>query len=96
MLGESLRACRIAQGRTLRDVSHAARLSLGYLSEIERGQKEASSELLAGIATALDVPLSRIAGDVADRFARREAVVADLQDAHVVPLRPWTSLSRAA
>lgn len=73
LLGESLRAMRIAQGRTLRDISHDARISLGYLSEIERGVKEASSELLAAIAFALDIPLSVIVSDVAQRLADREA-----------------------
>jgi transcriptional regulator with XRE-family HTH domain len=69
VLGESLRARRVAQGRTLRDVSHGARISLGYLSEIERGQKEASSELLAAIAGALELPLSRLLADVVERLA---------------------------
>jgi transcriptional regulator with XRE-family HTH domain len=56
-LGEVLRAQRIAQGRTLRDVAGAASVSLGYLSEVERGQKEASSELLDSICGALNLPL---------------------------------------
>jgi len=73
ILGESLRSIRIVQGRTLRDVSRSARISLGYLSEIERGVKEASSELLAAIAAALDVPLSRVVFDVAQRLADAEA-----------------------
>lgn len=59
-LGESLREERIAQGRTLREVSQAALVSLGYLSEIERGQKEASSELVAAICAALGVSLSSL------------------------------------
>jgi transcriptional regulator with XRE-family HTH domain len=57
LLGDVLRRQRQRQGRTLREVSAAAQLSLGYLSEVERGQKEASSELLASICAALDVPL---------------------------------------
>jgi transcriptional regulator with XRE-family HTH domain len=72
LLGESLRASRIAQGRTLRDVSRDAQISLGYLSEIERGVKEASSELLAAIVLALDLPLSEVVADVAERLADRE------------------------
>ena len=52
LIGESLREERVAQGKTLREVSKAARVSLGYLSEVERGQKEASSELLASICSA--------------------------------------------
>ena len=55
-IGEVLRRERQHQGRTLREVSSAARVSLGYLSEVERGQKEASSELLAAICGALDLP----------------------------------------
>jgi transcriptional regulator with XRE-family HTH domain len=58
------------QGRTLRDVSTAARVSLGYLSEVERGQKEASSELLAAICGALEVPLSEVMRSVSDNVAR--------------------------
>ena len=46
LLGDVLRELRLEQGRTLRDVSADARVSLGYISEIERGQKEASSECL--------------------------------------------------
>ena len=45
------------QGRTLREVSTDAQVSLGYLSEVERGQKEASSELLSAICGALSAPL---------------------------------------
>ncbi len=56
-LGETLRDARTRQNRTLRDVSTAANVSLGYLSEVERGRKEASSELLASICDALDVEL---------------------------------------
>ena len=58
LIGESLRQERVAQGRTLREVSKAAQVSLGYLSEVQRGQKEASSELLAAMCAALDLPLS--------------------------------------
>src|ERR1700691_5270679 len=56
LLGDALRRLRLRQGRTLREVSAAARVSLGYLSEVERGQKEASSELLAAICTGLNPP----------------------------------------
>lgn len=59
-LGETLRDARTRQNRTLRDVSMAANVSLGYLSEVERGRKEASSELLASICDALDVELSDV------------------------------------
>jgi transcriptional regulator with XRE-family HTH domain len=78
VLGEELRRRRQAQGRTLRQVSGSARVSLGYLSEVERGQKEASSELLSAICTALDVPLSQVLLSVGTELAagERPAVVA--------------------
>lgn len=72
LLGDVLRRLRLRQGRTLREVSAAARVSLGYLSEVERGQKEASSELLAAICTALGTPLSHVMGEVSDSFALAE------------------------
>lgn len=72
-LGDALRDARQTQGRTLREVSASASCSLGYLSEIERGEKEASSELLASICRALDVPLSDMLSDVADRVSLAEA-----------------------
>ena len=69
-LGQVLRAVRLRQRRTLREVSVAARVSLGYLSEVERGQKEASSELLASICEALDFPLWATLREVSDRMAQ--------------------------
>ena len=85
LLGDVLRRLRLRQGRTLREVSGAARVSLGYLSEVERGQKEASSELLAAICSALGVPLSRVLREVSDGFA-----LAELQNVPVlgVPEEP--------
>lgn len=71
-IGEVLRSVRQRQGRTLREVSHSARVSLGYLSEVERGQKEASSELLASICAALDIPVSAMLREVADHIAELE------------------------
>lgn len=68
-IGESLRHARIAQSRTLREVSTSARVSLGYLSEVERGRKEASSELLAAICQALELPLSQVLSDVSTALA---------------------------
>jgi len=65
VIGDVLRHARTSQGRTLREVSNSARVSLGYLSEVERGRKEASSELLGAICVALDVPLSRVLADAA-------------------------------
>ena len=72
VIGDVLRRARIDQGRTLREVSDAARVSLGYLSEVERGRKEASSELLSAICGALDVPLSRVLFDAGDEMAQEE------------------------
>jgi transcriptional regulator with XRE-family HTH domain len=76
LLGEVLRSQRMRQGRTLREVSADARVSLGYISEIERGQKEASSELLASLCAALDVPLSEVLSEVSDAVALEEAALA--------------------
>ena len=75
-LGDTLRDARTSQNRTLRDVSTAANVSLGYLSEVERGRKEASSELLASICEALDLNLSDVLVTVSDtiRTGRAPAV----------------------
>jgi transcriptional regulator with XRE-family HTH domain len=85
LLGDALRRLRVRQGRTLREVSATARVSLGYLSEVERGRKEASSELLASICDALGAPLSQVLREVSDGFA-----LAELQNepAFGVPLEP--------
>lgn len=64
-IGDRLRHARTNQHRTLREVSRAARVSLGYLSEVERGRKEASSELLAAICDALELPLPELLNNVA-------------------------------
>jgi transcriptional regulator with XRE-family HTH domain len=73
LLGGVLRARRMQQGLTLREVSQNARVSLGYISEIERGQKEASSELLFSLCSALDLPLSEVLREVSDAVALEEA-----------------------
>jgi transcriptional regulator with XRE-family HTH domain len=86
LLGDVLRQLRLRQGRTLREVSAAARVSLGYLSEVERGQKEASSELLASICKALGVPLSHVLREVSDLLSlaelQHEPVMAGAAPAH--------------
>ena len=82
LLGDVLRRLRLRQGRTLREVSASARVSLGYLSEVERGQKEASSELLAAICGALGTPLSQVFREVSDNFA-----LAELQHEPVLEMR---------
>lgn len=76
LLGEVLRRRRTELGRTLRQVSAEANVSLGYMSEVERGRKEASSELLASICAALDVPLSELLAEVSDAVALEEAAMA--------------------
>ncbi len=72
VVGETLRGLRLRQRRTLREVSGSARVSLGYLSEVERGQKEPSSELLASICAALDVELSELFAEVSASLRREE------------------------
>ncbi|MFH9011925.1 helix-turn-helix domain-containing protein [Streptomyces sp. NPDC017943] len=57
LVGDVLRRERLAQERTLKDVADAARISMPYLSEVERGRKEASSEVLAAAAQALGMGL---------------------------------------
>ena len=85
VLGDALRARRQAQHRTLREVSSAANVSLGYLSEIERGQKEASSELLSAICDALGAQMSDVLRDVSETFALAElARSAEATPAHEV------------
>lgn len=72
VIGTELRRIRLLQGRTLRDVSAAASVSLGYLSEVERGEKEASSEMLLAICGALGLTLSALLAAVADDVASLE------------------------
>ncbi len=74
-IGQSLRAARIQQRRTLREVASDARVSLGYLSEVERGQKEASSELLNAICRALNLSLATVLTDVIELVKRHETPV---------------------
>lgn len=74
VIGSELRRERQAQRRTLRDVASTARVSLGYLSEVERGQKEPSSELLAAICGALDYSMSELLRSASDEFAIAEAL----------------------
>jgi len=76
VIGDVLRRARVEQGRTLREVSDSARVSLGYLSEVERGRKEASSELLSAICGALDIPLSRVLSEAGDGLALEESCAA--------------------
>lgn len=68
-IGDVLRDIRQQKGLTLRQVASRASVALGYLSEVERGQKEVSSEILAAVAEALDVPISKLMREVSDRLA---------------------------
>ena len=79
-IGDVLRDFRLQKGRTLRQVAGEASVALGYLSEVERGQKEASSEILAAVADALDTPLSVIMGEVSERLAVIEGLSIPLTD----------------
>ena len=87
LLGEVLRVHRLERGMTLREVSAEARVSLGYISEIERGQKEASSELLFSLCHALDLPLSDVLRSVSDAVAIEEAAIAAATPIQVVTER---------
>jgi len=76
-IGDVLRDFRLQKAMTLRQVASRASVALGYLSEVERGQKEASSEILASVADALDTPISVIMREVGDRLAIVEGVSFD-------------------
>jgi transcriptional regulator with XRE-family HTH domain len=71
----------------VREVSGAARVSLGYISEIERGQKEASSELLFSLCDALEMPLSDVLREVADAVALEEAALVAAAPTPITPRR---------
>lgn len=77
VIGDVLRQARTSQGRTLREVSDSARVSLGYLSEVERGRKEPSSELLNAICDALEIPLSSVLSNAGERMASQERAAHD-------------------
>ncbi|WP_410593904.1 helix-turn-helix domain-containing protein [Amycolatopsis sp. lyj-23] len=87
-IGDRLRHARTNQRRTLRDISRAARVSLGYLSEVERGQKEASSELLASICQALDLPLGELLHNVAADVSALDNVEVPPVDERIVEGAP--------
>ena len=93
LLGDVLRSERMQRGMTLREVSAEARVSLGYISEIERGQKEASSELLASLCAAMDLPLSEVLRDVSDAVALEEVALGmcGVQATPIVGTRPSPS-----
>ena len=80
-VGHTLRDARTNQSRTLRDVAREARVSLGYLSEVERGHKEASSELLSAICQALGLTLSSVIAGVSHELKSRESAKLSVVDA---------------
>ena len=88
LLGDVLRGARMQRGMTLRELSAEARVSLGYISEIERGQKEASSELLASLCQAMDLPLSDVLREVADAVALEEIAVEVATSTPITAARP--------
>lgn len=73
-LGEALRSYRTEQGITLRELAESARVSPGYLSELERGRKEVSSELLAAVCHALEVSVAEVLIEAAGSMALQSAV----------------------
>ncbi len=95
VIGDVLRRTRTAQGRTLREVSDSARVSLGYLSEVERGRKEASSELLNAICSALEVPLATVLSAAGDqvRATQVPSTAAAIDPALKVVIPPAAALS---
>ena len=90
MLGDVLRRARREQGRTLADVARAAKVSMPYLSEVERGRKEASSEVLAAICDALGIELSDVLVEVGHGLVehRAQAQVVRLEAVRGRPGRP--------
>jgi transcriptional regulator with XRE-family HTH domain len=82
-IGGSLRRARTSRRRTLREVSRRARVSLGYLSEVERGRKEPSSELLAAICEALEIALSDLLAEAAEAIAAEAAQVTAVETARL-------------
>jgi transcriptional regulator with XRE-family HTH domain len=78
VIGAALRRIRLDDGRTLREVSQAANISMPYLSEIERGRKEPSSEILAGICAALGLTLLDLLAEASFEEQSAQALVVDL------------------
>jgi len=93
MIGDVLRRTRLGQGRTLADVARTARVSMPYLSEVERGRKEASSEVLAAICDALQIDIADLLAatgrDLITGADRQASIVRldEVRRAHA-PIRP--------
>ncbi|MFZ9283644.1 MAG: helix-turn-helix domain-containing protein [Candidatus Nanopelagicales bacterium] len=88
-IGEEIRRHRVNQGRTLRDVAASAVVSLGYLSEIERGVKEPSSEMLNAICAALEITVGNLV------MAAGAQLQAAERTADVITLRPAVAVKAA-
>jgi transcriptional regulator with XRE-family HTH domain len=95
LIGAALRRARLRQGRTLREVADAAQVSMPYLSEVERGRKEASSEVLAAICRALGLRLSELLEEVRQDLTRLEPQRAAAAPARLVGDAVTTQLSLA-
>lgn len=80
MIGDVLRRTRLEQGRTLADVARAARVSMPYLSEVERGRKEASSEVLAAVCDALRIELAEVVHEVGRGLAKERPAAVRVAD----------------
>ena len=87
LIGAVLRRARLDQGRTLADVARMARVSMQYLSELERGRKEASSEVLAAICEALRIELADVLTEVAAYLAAESGRREPVGRMDVVPMR---------
>ncbi|SPF02486.1 helix-turn-helix domain-containing protein [Streptomyces sp. MA5143a] len=96
LVGDVLRRERRAQERTLKDVADAARISMPYLSEVERGRKEASSEVLAAAAQALGLNLGDLLSLVGDELTRRTTASLRRRTPTSVTRRTSTSSTRSA
>jgi transcriptional regulator with XRE-family HTH domain len=93
MLGDVLRRARLEQGRTLADVASAAKVSMPYLSEVERGRKEASSEVLASICAALRIDLFDILATLGSEPIDGRARYAQIINLGAIRDRPWPTAS---
>lgn len=97
LIGDLLRRTRVEQGRTLREVAEDARVSLPYLSEVERGRKEASSEILAAIYRSLGLSLIDVLGELHQRTALFHLERAGSPRSDLAPRPSWQArLSLAA
>jgi transcriptional regulator with XRE-family HTH domain len=99
-IGSALRRLRLNRGLTLRQLSDASRVSLPYLSEVERGRKEASSEILSTICIVLGLSVADLLRETDAEFARAEPAVLDIRsrmrddaddELHEISLSPRTT-----